>query len=131
MLARLQRLDRGLRMQMRRIANVNEIEIRIREHIIKAAIFLDAGQVHHLAAWPKVALDGAPIPGQLRLIPAANRFDARALKLASGKKMHHAHKSQTYYADPHHFHISFHLLALWHRTIRATCTFLTILTPVC
>ena len=72
------------------------------KQFVEAAIFLDAGQVHHLAARPEVALDGSPVASEFLLIAAADRFDARVLELAHGKVVDHAHKSNPDNSDAYH-----------------------------
>ncbi len=90
-------------MEVRRRADVDEINFRVGEEVGEVGVAFDLAQVHFGARRSEIALDAAPVPGQFLGVAAGNRGDARALHPLGGEKMDHAHKTDAGDADVHHF----------------------------
>src|SRR5262245_66464336 len=103
MLTGLEGLDRRLGMQVRGIANVHQVDVLVTQQVSEARVFLDAGEVHHLARRPEIPPDAAPVACELPGIAAANRLDARPLELAGAQVSDHAHEANADGPGPHHY----------------------------
>ncbi len=90
-------------MLLRRVADIDEIDIRIVKELIKVVVGVVPGEVHLRATRAEVASDAAPVAGPFFGVPAANTGHPSAFEFAGGQVVNHAHKANADDANSHHF----------------------------
>src|SRR5581483_806252 len=102
MLAGLERRDRGRRVHVAWVADIDQINLRVFEKGLEVVVLLDSGQIHLLPRRTEVALDAAPVAGKLFAVAATDRSDAGAFQAARSEVMDHAHETNTNDPNCHH-----------------------------
>src|SRR5262245_56531599 len=87
---------------MGRVADVDQIDFRVREQVVQALVLLNPSQIDHLARRAEVSADGAPVPRELGLIAAADCGELCALEVLVGKEVNPAHEADADEADADH-----------------------------
>ena len=99
-LARLERLDRVGRVQVRRQRDVDDVYSRVGEHLLGPGVQADAREVRPRPRAADVAGDARPVARELLGVRVADRGDPRALDPAVGLIVVLAHETQPENADP-------------------------------
>src|SRR5262249_16003954 len=104
-------------------ADVDEVDVGVGEQVVEARVALDVAEVHLPAGRAEVALDAAPVAGQLLRVAAAQGRHPGPAQPLPGQVVDHAHKSPTYDPNSHHCRISFVFKSLWYCTVFLVCPF--------
>lgn len=102
MLASVQRRDGSRGMLVGRIADIDEIDVRIVEEVIQVAVFLDLGKIHLFSSRSEIPLDSSPVAGEFFRVAAADGGNAGTFHFAHSEIMDHAHETNSYDPDPYH-----------------------------
>jgi hypothetical protein len=92
-LAGFERGDRRFGVQVRRQAQIDQVDFRIAKQFLDVAVLRQSRRIDLLARRPEIALDTAPIARQLLRIASTNRRQLHSLRLLVGKVVNPAHKA--------------------------------------
>lgn len=102
MLACFQGRDRRLFVQVGRQADIDQVDLRVVQHVFQAGVGVHLRDIDLLARGAKVPFDSPPIPFLLLRVPRSKRSDVHAADLLIGQVMNPAHKADAYDSDIDH-----------------------------